>query len=520
MIKYTLLFATLVLLFSCGPREFEPPAEVKEVLELAGDNRTELEKVITHYKEEGNVIKEEAAYCLLGNMKNHGYLEYKLVDSAGNNVDFNVLDYSDYEHLLDGWDELEDNRGKIHFEKDTFYNDYNEITAGYLIKNIDLAYKAWDENPWAQHLDFDQFCEYILPYRSSNEPIEEWREYFIKELSWVKDSVKNPSDPIEAACFVNDYIKSWFRFDPRYYEHPTDQGLQEMLNVKLGRCEDMTNLAIYAMRAMGIPVMSDFTPYWANTGNNHAWNAIIGKDGKTVIFMGGEANPGEYELGHKLAKVYRKTFAIQQASLPEKMEKWDKAPPYLNSNSIRDVTDEYVPAQRVKIELTKGIPDSTQFSYLCVFNSGEWKAIDYTRFYGTKATYSKVGLGVAYLPAFYYDNEIVPAADAFLLNDTLSIDYKTPNGNDRITLTLYSTTKRITKETTDFIEHAEFNKGKTYILYFWHDKWEEAGRKVAGEGPLIFNSVPSDAIYWLVEDGSRKEERIFTIDGDGKQIWW
>lgn len=260
MIKYTLLFATLVLLFSCGPREFEPPAEVKEVLELAGDNRTELEKVITHYKEEGNVIKEEAAYCLLGNMKNHGYLEYKLVDSAGNNVDFNVLDYSDYEHLLDGWDELEDNRGKIHFEKDTFYNDYNEITAGYLIKNIDLAYKAWDENPWAQHLDFDQFCEYILPYRSSNEPIEEWREYFIKELSWVKDSVKNPSDPIEAACFVNDYIKSWFRFDPRYYEHPTDQGLQEMLNVKLGRCEDMTNLAIYAMRAMGIPVMSDFTP--------------------------------------------------------------------------------------------------------------------------------------------------------------------------------------------------------------------------------------------------------------------
>jgi hypothetical protein len=518
--KKFIYFIAISLFFSCGPREFDPPENVKEVLELAANNRSELEKVITHYKAEGNVIKEEAAYFLIGNMKNHGYLEYKLVDSTGAEVDFNVLEYSDYETLLDGWDEIEENKGKIHFEKDTFYHDYNEITADYLIKNIDLAYKAWDKNPWAQHVSFDQFCEYILPYRSSNEPIEEWREYFINELSWVKDSVKDPADPIEAACYVNDYIKSWFRFDPRYYEHPTDQGLQEMLSNKMGRCEDMTNLAIYAMRAMGIPVMSDFTPYWANTGNNHAWNAILTNNDSIIIFMGGEANPGEYELGHKLAKVYRKTFAIQENSLPEKMEKWEKAPPYLNSNSIRDVTSEYVSTKTVKVELTKGIPDSTNFSYLCVFNSGEWKAIDYTRFYGDKASYNKMGLGVAYLPAFYYDKEIIPAGDAFLLNDTLSIDYKTPDGDNRITLNLYSTTKRITKETTDFIEHAEFNPGKMYILYYWNDKWVEAGKKVAVDGPLVFEDIPSDAIYWLVEEGSRKEERIFTVDKDGMQVWW
>ncbi len=518
--KKIIYFFALILFFACGPREFEPPEDVKEVLELSGNNRPELEKVITHFKEEGNVIKEEAAYFLIGNMKNHGYLEYKLVDSAGAKVDFNVLNYPDYETLLDGWDEIENRKGNIHFEKDTFYHDYHEIKADYLIKNIDLAYKAWDENPWSQHLDFEQFCEYILPYRSSNEPIEDWREYFADELSWVKDSIKDPTDPVEAACYINDYIKSWFRFDPRYYEHPTDQGLKEMLSNKMGRCEDMTNLAIYAMRAMGIPVMSDFTPYWANTGNNHAWNAIIAKDGSTIIFMGGEANPGEYKLGHKLAKVYRKTFAIQDNSLPEKMEKWEKAPPYLNSNSIRDVTPDYVSTETLKIALNKGIPDSTNFSYLCVFNSGEWKAIDYTRFYGDKATYNKMGKGVAYLPAFYYDEEIIPAGDAFILSDSAEVIKKVPNGNKRISLTLYSTTKRVTKETTDFIEHAEFNPGNTYILYYWNDKWVEVGKDVAGNGPLIFKGVPSDAIYWLVEEGSRKEERIFTVDTDGKQVWW
>lgn len=512
--------AASFLITACGPREFEPPAEVSAILELAGENRPELEAVIRHFKETGEVIKEEAAYYLIGNMKEHGYAIFELVDSAGNRVDFNVLDFKDYEDLLDGWDNIEGEIGRIHFELDTLIHDYHSIRSEYLIRNIDLAVNAWEQNPWAKHLSFDQFCEYVLPYRSSNEPLEEWRTYFLEELSWVKDSLADPSDPVEAACFVNDYIKSWFRFDPRYYEHPTDQGLKEMLNVKLGRCEDMTNLAIYAMRSLAIPVMSDFTPYWANTGNNHAWNAILSNNDSIIIFMGGESNPGEYKLGHKLAKTYRKTFAIQPNSLAEKLEPWEKAPPYLDKNTIRDVTPDYVESSLVKIELKRGIPDSTNFAYLCVFNSGKWKAIDYTRFYGTKATFTKMGNGVAYLPAFYYDEEIIPAGDAFILSDSGQIINKMPHGDQRITLRLLSTTQRVTRETTDFIETADFNSGKTYVLYFWNDKWVETGRSTAGDGPLVFSNVPTNSIYWLVEEGSRKEERIFTVDEEGKQVWW
>jgi len=510
----------LIAFLGCGPREFEPPEEVSAIFELAGDNRSELEAVIQHFKDEGNVIKEEAAYFLIGNMKDHGYSIYKLVDSAGTLVDFNVLDYKDYEDLLNGWDNIEANSGMIHFELDTMIMDYASIQAEYLIRNINQAFYAWEENPWAQHLTFDQFCEYVLPYRSSNEPMEDWRTYFIEELAWVKDSLTDPTDPVEAACIVNDYIKSWFRFDPRYYEHPTDQGLKEILNVKMGRCEDMTNLAIYAMRALAIPVMSDFTPYWANTGNNHAWNAILNKNDSTIIFMGGEANPGEYSLGHKLAKVYRKTFAVQRRSLAEKVEEWEKAPPYLDKNSIRDITHDYVETSRVKIELNKGIPDSINFAYLCVFNSGKWKAIHYTRFHGSKASFTKMGPGVAYLPAFYYEENIVPAADAFILSDSGRVEYKIPDGNKRIEMRLYSTTKRVTKETTDFIESANFTVGKEYILYFWNDKWVEVGQAEAGHGPLVFRNVPDNAIYWLVEKDSRKEERIFTLNDEGEQVWW
>ena len=76
----------------------------------------------------------------------------------------------------------------------------------------------------------------------------------------------------------------------------------------------MTNVTIYAMRANGLAVTSDYTPYWANSGNNHAWNAILTGEGKVVPFMGAEANPGEYRLANKLAKVYRKTWKHSKGS--------------------------------------------------------------------------------------------------------------------------------------------------------------------------------------------------------------
>lgn len=520
LMKYFNLFLVLFVFASCGTPKFKQPENVTEVLKLAGDNKAELEKVIQHYKETGEVIKEEAAYFLIGNMKDHSYVKYQLVDTAGNAVGFKVLTYPDYNQMVAGWDSVESKIGNIHYKTDTIIKDYNVITADYLIKNIDLAIEAWDNNPWSKRLSFDQFCEYVLPYRGSSEPLDEWRPYFIKEFKWLKDSLNDPTNPVEAATLINNSIKSWFRFDPIYYRHPTDQGIAEMLESKAGRCEDMTNLAIFAMRANGVPVMSDFTPYWANSGNNHAWNATLNKKDSVIIFMGGEANPGEYKLGGKLAKVYRKTFAIQKSSLAERKDEWEKAPPYLGSSDIKDVTADYVPVKNIKIKLTEELPDSTKYAYVCVFNSGEWKAIDFGRVYNKKVSFYNVGMDIAYLPAFYIDGSIIPAGNAFILTDSGKTDYKKPDLKNTVTLNLISTTRKVTKDATDTSEKTFFKKNKYYTLYYWDNKWVESGKRKTGDGPLVFKDVPSNAIYWLVEDNSRKEERIFTIGENGNQIWW
>ena len=63
--------------------------------------------------------------------------------------------------------------------------------------------------------------------------------------------------------------------------------------------------------------------------------------------------------------------------------------------------------------------------------------------------------------------------------------------------------------------------GKTYELFYWKDSWTSIGKKTPyGPGaPLLFTDVPSGGLYWLVEEGSRKEERPFTYD-DWEQVFW
>ncbi len=495
---------------------------VKSVLNKAGSNRAELEKVISHYSENpADSLKLRAAYFLIGNMGEQFYAHFIIADSLNHNLHFNVLDYPNYSKMVEAWDSVEAKVGTINNRRDNTVYDYKVITADYLINNIDLAFNAWQNFPWAHHINFKQFCEYILPYRGSNEPIENWRHYFYKKYAWVIDSVKDKSDPVEATILINNDLRKWFKFDSRFYRQSTDQGLTEMLKNKMGRCEDMTNLAIYAMRAMGIPVTSDFTPYWAKTGNNHAWNTVINKNGKPVIFMGGLTNPGEYKLNQAKAKVYRKMFAKQKETLAAIIPDREKAPPYINRNNIIDVTKEYEPVADVSLILDVPVPDSITFAYIAVFNSGEWKALGWSKISkGNKVTFKNMGLDIAYLPVYYKDEKVIPAGSPFILDKNGKVIPFTPNLQKGITIKLVSTTRKVTKNATDNIDKAFFKKGEKYRLYYWNYGWEKIGEQTASDGPLIFKDVPSGALYWLVKENSKKEERIFTIDQTGKQIWW
>ncbi len=524
-VRTAALLGTLgILVSSCTwhGRSGQPspwPANVAAGLDAAHGNRGELMRVLDYYSASGDSLALRAAEYLIANMENHCFVRLTLVDSLKHEIPLDVLSYPNYETLQSAVDSIEHARGELDYERRRTDDDLETISAQLLIENIDYAFRAWSERPWAGQLSFDDFCEYVLPHRGSNEPLESWRPYFFERYADLPGRMQDPTDPIEAARLINADLMTWFTFDARYYLHPTDQGLADMRAGGLGRCEDMTNLAIYAMRANGLAVTSDYTPFWANAGNNHAWNAILDRDGHVLSFMGCEAQPGEYRLWNKMAKAYRKTYAQQPGNLAFVKDEDEKVPAWLSGKYYRDVTPAYVPVADVPLELTEPVPEDAHFAYLCVFNSGHWEAIDWGRLEGQHVVFHQMGLGIAYLPAYYVDEEVAPAGPAFILDERGAVRPLIADRDHPQQMRLVSTTGAVTVSDTDGIRKTALQPGQAYELSWWDGEWVPVEQITAGDEPLDFDGVPSGGLYWLVAEGSREDERIFTYE-HGAQVWW
>ncbi|MFI5404036.1 MAG: hypothetical protein ACHQ1G_13940, partial [Planctomycetota bacterium] len=475
------------------------PPEVEAALLKAKANRAELEKVLAHYAKDPP--KLAAAKFLIANMEGHGYVVFSLFDKDGKEVPFDALAYRNFAEAQAAHDALETKHGTLE-DKKTRTEDLEAIRADFLIENIDLAFEAWRGHPWAEAIPFEVFCETILPYRASEEPLVPWRRACRDRLAEVYRKL-DTRDP-EAACrAVLAAAGRWIGFDEIYYLHPTDQGYDEMCRTKLGRCEDISNMMLYAARASATLSATDYTPAWADRDNNHAWEVVLDSQGH-----------GDAPLAHRAAKIYRKTFAIERSSLGA-IRGDEPVPRWLSGTHFKDVTPGYIETTDVTVK----VEGSGRFAYLCVFNDGEWVAIHWARVEDGSATFTAMGRGIAYLPARYDGKELLPAGPPLLLLEDGSIT-PLPGTGPVTSLAAKATGPRKTSPDTKEVTPASFLfMGKTYVLHRWEGGWKAQGEGAAGEAPLRFDGLPGDGLYWLVEDGSRGLERIFTIDG-GEQRWW
>jgi len=478
---------------------------LEAALEKAGKNRSELEIVLNHYPQGSQ--ENAAARFLIENMSGHNYTELLFFNEDDELVEFDALSYENYDEASAAMSAIEKERGEVHYAKGEVVEDTQFITSEYLIENIDLAFRGWKTNPWSEDLSFEDFCEYVLPYRGSNEPIESWRGELMERFANLSDEMENSMDPKEAGRLLEQKANQIIGFDPIFYLHPTDQGFTEMKRRGLGRCEDMTNMQIYARRAGGVAVASDYTPHWAKSGNNHAWSVVIGADGKGYAPISGVA-----------AKVYRKTFSEQLDSLGAKLDEGEKAPRWLKGKYYKDVTESYVPTSDVSV-LVK--PSEEKYAYLCVFNSGHWKAIQWSESQRNVANFLGMGRDILYLPAFYIDDAIVAAGQPFMLhkdgttktvsNDVLTVSVSTSE----------TTSDRVTYEgMTDESFSLPLQVGKEYKLQQWIDgAWADVSSAIGTEKPMAFDALSSSGLYWLVEVDGDLEERPFTIE-NGAIVRW
>ncbi len=63
--------------------------------------------------------------------------------------------------------------------------------------------------------------------------------------------------------------------------------------------------------------------------------------------------------------------------------------------------------------------------------------------------------------------------------------------------------------------------GNRYQLQYWdNNQWNYLPSQIASDYQLTYTDLPKGTLYWLSCLDEGKEERIFTLDEEGKQVWW
>jgi|GEM_PF-489054 len=158
-----------------------------------------------------------------------------------------------------------ENSGYVKFILDNSSpNDLAVLDSSFINENIRLALKT-KELKYAGLYSESVFKHFVLPLRSSQEPFENWRGRFYKEIYPL---VKDVADIEEAAILVNLWTEEQMTYKST---HGKDQGPLTTIRRGYGRCEEMMIIYMAAARSAGIPVRSSGSPLWSFTDSNHAW---------------------------------------------------------------------------------------------------------------------------------------------------------------------------------------------------------------------------------------------------------
>lgn len=414
------LFLICAILASC---KNGVDKSIERTLDFADYNREALDSVLKHY-EKGS-LKHKAACFLIANMPYYFAYSSPLIDSMRClEKAFAVRKYFTKEEL-DKWKSFD------YTACEKVY-DVHTISADLLIENIDWAFKVWEERSWSKNYSFEDFCEYILPYRVGNEPLENWRKIYYERYGPILDSLYQGTDVVEAAQSMILYLRKEGFAHNRIFRYP-NLGAIFLLENRAGYCRDACDIASYVMRALGIPVAMDNYVISPCYRLRHFWSALIDTTGKAIPFNYPDkkkVSRTEYD-SRRRGKVYRTCFGIQ----PEKIDGiyQDENVPILFRNPfIKDVTKEYFPEDEVSFRV---LGNKEKYAYLSIYNEQKYTAIDISTIEKGYARFRNVEDSLVYYPAVKCGDELVPAGYPFLLENGKQ-DYFIPDMGNLTEVTL------------------------------------------------------------------------------------
>lgn len=146
--------------------------------------------------------------------------------------------------------------------------DLKELTAAFLLKNVDYAYRAKQRFPWTGTLPDSVFFNEVLPYACMNETRDDWRADFYERFSRYVENCKTLEEAIDS---VNRNIRDEVQVDYNTKREKPDQSPYESMRQGMASCSGLSILLTDAFRAVGIPSRVAGTPNWHDNRGNHNW---------------------------------------------------------------------------------------------------------------------------------------------------------------------------------------------------------------------------------------------------------
>ncbi|MFA6897744.1 MAG: hypothetical protein WCQ96_05715 [Patescibacteria group bacterium] len=426
--KSFLLFLFILILTGCSDKSQK---DLDLSLSLAGDHVTEFQKVLDHYKNDS--LKLEAAKFLIINMpgsfsRNNKIIEicqpfYNEYDSLAKLYDYKIT--PERGEIIDSlWNDFSNRHPKL--DQLSFQVDIETITAKQLISEIDLAFKAWQENIYTKDCSFEDFCEYILPYRRMNGlVVDNSRKVFYERHHG--EYFTQPGENM-----INEADSLLFRYKNLTHSRYWGMGIP-ILNastfdyMRHGLCEHRCWYNSLLFSSLGMAVAIDFVPAWGNRRNSHTWNVLI-KNGQSYAFEAfWDDDRWKYKRIYnnktfdpiwgrfRLPKVYRYTYKNYfEGPMTDKRVDRNDIPPLFKNIKKRDVSHEYFDTVNVSITL-ENIPGKTYYAYLCVLNGNEWQPVQWGKIVKKNVTFNGMGKDIIYLPCYFKNGTVSFAGEPFLL---------------------------------------------------------------------------------------------------------
>lgn len=149
--------------------------------------------------------------------------------------------------------------------------DARSLSADFLLENVEYAYKARAEFPWAKDVPDSVFLNDVVAYANLNENRESWRKDFYERFKKYVAPCKTMREAIDS---VNKNVRDELLVDYNTKREKPDQAPYESMRQHMASCSGLSILLTDAFRAVGIPSRVAGTPAWHDDRGNHNWNEV------------------------------------------------------------------------------------------------------------------------------------------------------------------------------------------------------------------------------------------------------